>query len=87
MNWQRNACLTMTGAFYLEPVLHVWYSKLMPQVVSRVTGGATAATNQNNQLGKFKSALPGMLFDQLLFAPLFLSGFFIFSSFVSDFKK
>lgn len=34
----------------------------------------------------FKPAFVGMLFDQLAFAPIFLTGFFIFANWVRDFS-
>lgn len=77
-DWRRNFNLVLTGTFYLGPCLHVWYSKLLPQVVTRVVGTAPAS--------KFKPAFTGMLFDQVAFAPVFLTGFFIFASWVKDFS-
>lgn len=74
----------MTGAIYLGPILHIWYSKLMPQMVSRIVRNTP---NQADSLSKrITGAIPGTLLDQLLFAPPFLAGFFIFNSFVQDFK-
>lgn len=77
--------MIITGTFYLGPCLHVWYSRLLPQLVNRVTGGAAASTS--NTIGsRIKSAIPGTLFDQLLFAPIFLYGFFVFATWADDFK-
>lgn len=72
---KRNLVLTITGGVYLGPCLHIWYSKLLPQIVNRVVGQSTS---------KFVPAFTGMLFDQLLFAPIFLSGFFVFLGFMND---
>ena len=80
--------LTITGGLYIGPILHVWYSRFLPQLVNKVSSGAAsgAASGASASLrDKIKSAIPGTLFDQLLFAPPFLFGFFIFSSFVTDF--
>lgn len=77
-DFKRNLNLILTGTFYLGPCLHVWYSKLLPQVVNRVVGASTAS--------KFKPAFTGMLFDQLAFAPVFLTGFFVFANWVRDFS-
>lgn len=72
---KRNVSLFLTGALYLGPCLHFWYSKYLPNIVTKLVGNE----------GKFKPAFVGMLLDQLAFAPVFLSGFFVFLSFVKDF--
>ena len=63
------------GTFYLGPSLHVWYCKGLPQVVNRVAGPNAS---------KFKASFTGMLFDQILFAPIFLSGFFVVQGLVGE---
>jgi hypothetical protein len=73
--------LAATGTFYLGPILHVWYSKFLPQLVNRVMG-STGGPVTTTLAGRAKAAIPGTLFDQLLFAPAFLSGFFVFSNFI-----
>lgn len=73
---QRNLNLILTGTFYLGPCLHYWYSKFLPQAVNRVLGAKAS---------KFRASMTGMLFDQLLFAPGFLTGFYVFANFVRDF--
>lgn len=60
----------------MGPCLHFWYSRFLPQLVNRVVGPSAS---------KFKASLTGMLFDQLAFAPVFLTGFYIFVNFVRDF--
>jgi hypothetical protein len=69
----------------LGPCLHFWYSKFLPQLVNRVIGnaGGPAATSLADRA---KAAIPGTLFDQLLFAPPFLAGFFIINSFIKEFS-
>ena len=69
--------LTLTGAFYLGPCLHFWYSKYLPAVINKCIGDTP---------NKYKRAFTGMIFDQILFAPTFLSGFFIVMGFNSSFS-
>lgn len=68
----RNFNLFLTGSVYLGPCLHFWYSKYLPRLVSNLVSSQ----------GKFKPAFVGMLLDQIVFAPIFLSGFFVFAGFV-----
>ena len=75
MDWKRNLNLFAVGTCYLGPSLHVWYCKGLPQVVNRVLGANPT---------KFKASFTGMLFDQLLFAPIFLAGFFTIQGLVNE---
>lgn len=76
MNWKRNLTLVLTGTYYLGPCLHFWYSKFLP----KISGAILPAT-----AGKYARAGVGMFFDQVMFAPVFLFGFFIVNSFNETF--
>lgn len=68
--------MTLTGIFYLGPILHVWYSKLLPKAVYKTLG-----PNPSN----FKQAFLGMIYDQMT-GPIFLPGFFIFVNWFGSFS-
>ena len=61
---------------YISPALHFWYGRGVPLVTSKVFG---------NNLSPFMKSVGGMVFDQLLFAPILLSGFFVFNGFIQTF--
>jgi protein Mpv17 len=67
--------MTVTGTVYFGPCLHFWYSKLLPRIVSKFLPASEVSLS---------TALLGMAFDQLAFAPLVLSGFFIFLNFTKE---
>ena len=75
IDWKRNGNLFMVGTFYLGPCLHLWYCKGMPIVINRTLGSNPS---------RMSSSVTGMLYDQLLFAPIFLSGFFVFQGVVNE---
>ena len=62
---------------YLAPILHLWYCKLLPKIGNTIFNEKTAKTTR---------VFTSMAFDQFLFAPLFLSGFFIIDGITKDFS-
>lgn len=65
----------------MGPALHFWYSKLMPRIVNSII---KPTSNPNDGANRFKFAAVGMALDQLLFAPIFLTGFFVFANWVKE---
>ena len=63
------------GALYIAPALHAWYCKLLPKVQ-----GIVFSAN----VSKTVKVLGSMAMDQLLFAPILLSGFFPVNQMVVD---
>jgi protein Mpv17 len=62
------------GFGFIAPALHVWYCKLLPTI-----SGALFSTST-----KTVRVLGSMLFDQLLFAPILLTGFYPVNQIVVD---
>jgi hypothetical protein len=63
--------MAITGTFYMGPCLHFWYTHSIPAILNTVL--RNEAKNK-----RFVRAATGMAFDQLLFAPVVLAGFFVF---------
>jgi hypothetical protein len=57
------------GSFYFAPCLHAWYCKILPKIGDKLFSTST----------KTVRVIGSMLFDQLAFAPILLSGFFTFN--------
>lgn len=55
-------------------MLHFWYCKLLPPIAARILP-------ENNHIAQ---TFGKMALDQIVFAPIILSGFFIFHSAVSE---
>jgi protein Mpv17 len=68
IDWKRNLNLFLVGNFYVAPCLHAWYCKILPVVMGRIFGETAP---------KAARVFSSMAADQLLFAPIFLCGFFI----------
>ena len=62
------------GFAYIAPALHLWYCKLLPRVQAAVFPTAS----------KTVKVLGSMALDQLVFAPVLLTGFFPFNQVVAD---
>ncbi len=62
------------GFGYIGTCLHVWYSRLLPAL------GNTFIKSQSKTIQVFGR----MLFDQLLFAPILLTGFFPINQVIID---
>lgn len=62
------------GFAYIAPALHLWYCKLLPRVQAAVFPTAS----------KTVKVLGSMAFDQLVFAPILLTGFFPFNQVIAD---
>ncbi len=67
----------VVGASYLAPMLHVWYCKMLPMIQKKIFSEKTA---------KATRVFTSMAFDQLLFAPVLLVGFFVYDGVVNDFS-
>jgi protein Mpv17 len=74
-NWKRNVDFFIMGFGYIAPALHVWYCKLLPTISTKVFAATT--TKSVRVFGQ-------MLFDQLLFAPILLTGFYPVNQMVVD---
>ena len=72
-DYRRNFNLFLAGSCYIAPMLHFWYCKMLPRIAAPLLPSSTIG----QVFGK-------MAIDQLLFAPLILSGFYIFLTTVSD---
>ena len=55
----------------------MWYCKVLPAI------GAKLFNESTSKAGR---VFTSMAFDQLLFAPIFLSGFFIYDGLTKDFS-
>ncbi len=70
----RSTNYSIVGATYIGLGLHGWYSKLLPAIQARIFQQST----------KTVKVFGSMLFDQLMFAPPFLVGFFSYSEVVKQ---
>lgn len=71
---KRNLNFFTMGAAYIAPCLHFWYCKALPKISAQLFSNAS----------KFVKVFGSMLFDQLLFAPVLLTGFFAFNGLVVE---
>jgi hypothetical protein len=64
----------IVGFGYFAPVLHTWYSRILPRIQQALF----------RNLSNAKRVIGSMLFDQLLFAPAHLVGFFVINQMIKD---
>lgn len=62
------------GFGYIAPALHVWYCKLLPRIQAAIFPAVS----------KTVKVFGSMAIDQLLFAPVLLTGFFPVNQIVMD---
>jgi hypothetical protein len=62
------------GSAYVAPALHLWYCKLLPRIQAAIFPAVS----------KTVKVLGSMAFDQLLFAPVLMTGFFPVNQVVMD---
>jgi hypothetical protein len=74
---RRNINMAITGTLYMGPCLHYWYTHSVPAILRIIF-------SNHSKDNKFVRAATGMAFDQLLFAPIVLSGFFVFLNLVKE---
>jgi len=63
----RSINFALVGTVYYGPTLHLWYCKLLPVIAGFFFKKAT----------KIKRVMGSLLFDQILFSPIFYCGYFI----------
>ena len=66
-DYRRSINFALVGTVYYGPMLHLWYCKLLPVLAGFFFKKAT----------KIKRVMGSLLFDQILFSPIFYCGYFI----------
>lgn len=74
-NFRRNINLFLVGACYSAPILHLWYSRIVPIIEQSLFTPHTS---------KIKRVLTMVLIDQTTLAPAMFTGFFVVNGFVSS---
>ena len=74
-DYKRSITLFIMGSTYIAPLLHVEFTKVLPQLVRRVAGSTERS---------FKTSLISMLIHQIVFDPIITAVFFIYHGFVQD---
>lgn len=76
-DFKRNISFGTVGLLYTAPMLHVWHSKLVPIISSKLFSNHTSKIIKVGTL---------VAIDQLLFIPILLSGFFVAKSLTESFS-
>jgi len=69
---KRTINFAMVGLVYYGPALHLWYCKILPKIADRFFKDKTKA----------KRVLGSVMFDQILFTPIFYCGYFLADSII-----
>jgi len=73
-DFQRLGNMMLIGCFFVAPIGHLWYCKWAPSLIPRVT--------MNPKI----QPVIGMLADQLIFAPPFVSSFLFLNDYLKNFS-